>query len=54
MRLYVLVTSCNPLTIYVYNEGLTRFATMKYDEKDLDSFIHLTNYAINKGNENFK
>uniref|UniRef100_A0A8D0GB96 Tubulin tyrosine ligase like 13 n=1 Tax=Sphenodon punctatus TaxID=8508 RepID=A0A8D0GB96_SPHPU len=57
MRIYVLVTSCEPLKIFVYEEGLARFATMRYIEPssgNLDnSCMHLTNYAINKHNENF-
>ncbi|XP_010141021.1 PREDICTED: tubulin polyglutamylase TTLL6, partial [Buceros rhinoceros silvestris] len=57
MRIYVLVTSCDPLRIFVYNEGLARFATMRYidpSSKNLDNLcMHLTNYAINKRNENF-
>ncbi|XP_059570450.1 tubulin polyglutamylase TTLL13 isoform X2 [Alligator mississippiensis] len=57
MRIYVLVTSCDPLKIFVYKEGLARFATMRYIEpssSNLDDIcMHLTNYAINKHNENF-
>uniref|UniRef100_A0A663DWB4 Uncharacterized protein n=1 Tax=Aquila chrysaetos chrysaetos TaxID=223781 RepID=A0A663DWB4_AQUCH len=57
MRIYVLVTSCDPLRIFVYKEGLARFATMRYidpSSRNLDDIcMHLTNYAINKRNENF-
>ncbi|XP_077477014.1 tubulin polyglutamylase TTLL5 [Stigmatopora argus] len=51
MRLYVLVTSYDPLLIYVYEEGLARFATVKYDRNTKNiknTFMHLTNYSVNK------
>lgn len=40
--------------MYVYDEGLVRFATIKYEMMDLidfskSKFMHLTNYAVNKG-----
>lgn len=57
LRIYVLITSIHPLRIYMYQEGLVRFATAKYDPTDFSSkcnrFIHLTNYSVNKNNENF-
>ncbi|NXC89492.1 TTL13 polyglutamylase, partial [Cercotrichas coryphoeus] len=57
MRIYVLVTSCDPLRIFLYKEGLARFATMRYIDRSTrnlgDLCMHLTNYAINKHNENF-
>ncbi|XP_036909494.1 tubulin polyglutamylase TTLL13P-like isoform X1 [Sturnira hondurensis] len=57
MRVYVLLTSCDPLRIFMYEEGLARFATMPYvepNQNNLDDVcMHLTNYAINKHNENF-
>jgi len=51
LRLYVLVTSVNPLRIYLYDDGLVRFASNKYtneSSKVHDVFTHLTNYSINK------
>jgi hypothetical protein len=49
----VAITSVNPLRLYVYEEGLVRFATEKYDNEDPKNvFVHLTNYSINKKNMN--
>jgi len=55
MRIYVVVTCFDPLRIYVYKEGLARFASEKYDLEadDANKFCHLTNYSINKKNENY-
>ena len=56
LRVYVLVTCYDPLRIYVYNEGLVRFATEKYslNPNDLKKrFVHLTNFSVNKRSENF-
>ncbi|XP_010140427.1 PREDICTED: tubulin polyglutamylase TTLL5-like, partial [Buceros rhinoceros silvestris] len=51
VRLYVLVTSYDPLVIYLYEEGLVRFATVRYDQASKNiknQFMHLTNYSVNK------
>ena len=34
LRIYALVAGCDPLRIYIYNEGLVRFATEKYETVD--------------------
>ena len=43
--------------MFVYKEGLARFATIKYSKpmtSNLDNpFMHLTNYAINKKNPEY-
>jgi len=57
LRVYVLVYGTDPLRVFVYNEGLARFATETYTgpyRNNLDNlYMHLTNYAINKNSENF-
>jgi len=57
LRLYVLLVGCDPLRIYLYDDGLGRFATEEYvtpTGSNLENMcIHLTNYAINKDNPNF-
>jgi hypothetical protein len=49
----VLVTSFNPLKIYVHREGLVRRASEIYDygcDGFHNKYSHLTNYSINKSN----
>ena len=56
LRIYVVVTCYDPLRVYVYREGLVRFATEKYNQSNKDEgsvYAHLTNYSINKKNENY-
>lgn len=57
LRIYVLITSCDPLRIFIHEDGLTRFATEEYEKPSLNNVdnlcMHLTNYAINKNNSNF-
>lgn len=57
LRIYVLVTSCDPFSIFMFKEGLARFCTTKYSEPTHnnveDVCMHLTNYSINKHSENF-
>uniref|UniRef100_A0A1B6EGR2 Tubulin--tyrosine ligase-like protein 5 n=1 Tax=Clastoptera arizonana TaxID=38151 RepID=A0A1B6EGR2_9HEMI len=51
LRLYVAVTSYDPLIVYMYEEGLVRFATVKYDSGRnhlWNTCMHLCNYSINK------
>ena len=51
MRLYALITNVDPLTVFVFKDGLARFATELYNTEadNIDNnCIHLTNSAINK------
>ena len=51
LRIYVLVTSYDPLKVYLFKEGLVRFATERYTTNPQSlkkRFIHLTNYSVNK------
>ena len=52
LRLYVLVTSTNPVRGYLYHEGLARFAVDAYVAPSKDNMrnvhMHLTNYSLNK------
>lgn len=57
LRLYVLVTSFDPLKIYLYNDGLVRFATEEYTNANKSSkkrYVHLTNYSVNKNAPKFE
>lgn len=58
LRLFVLVTGCDPLRIFLHKGGLVRLASEEYVEpkgKNLtNTMVHLTNYAINCENPNFQ
>ena len=49
----MLVTSLEPLRLYIYNDGLVRIATEEYTEdpeKIYDCCVHITNFAVNRKN----
>ena len=57
LRLYLLVTGYTPLKIYLFDEGLTRFASEEYSlnqDNMSNRYIHLTNYSINKSSEKYQ
>ncbi|KAI4502754.1 hypothetical protein M0802_001798 [Mischocyttarus mexicanus] len=57
LRLYVLLTSIDPLRMFIYTEGLVRVATVKYQNRLdnlYDRFMHLTNTSINKLSPTFR
>jgi tubulin polyglutamylase TTLL5 len=55
LRLYVLVTSVQPLEAFLFQEGFARYATTPFsiDPTNLsDRFVHLTNTEVQKDNPN--
>ena len=57
LRLYVLITSFAPLRVYLFKDGLVRFASHPYsseEDKLADEFVHLTNYSINKKSSSYE
>jgi hypothetical protein len=61
-RFYLLITDLQPLTLFIYREGIARFCTKKYRSPTRhnlsERFCHITNTAINvenlvPENENF-
>lgn len=56
LRVYVYVTSYDPLRIYICRDGLVRIATRKYSMKKSgtsDRYVHLTNYSVNCKSKDF-
>ncbi|KAL4478033.1 hypothetical protein ABPG72_013472 [Tetrahymena utriculariae] len=57
LRLYVLIKSVSPLKIFLYQDGLARFATVPYKQPNKHNItnlmMHLTNYALNKKSPDF-
>lgn len=56
IRLYVLVSSIEPMRIYMHSAGMARFCTHKYVENSCpkDLYMHLTNFSLNKDDKGFK
>ena len=56
-RVYALLCGTNPMRLYLYEEGLARLATEKYqcpNTKNMKKmYMHLTNYSINKKNPKY-
>ena len=56
IRLYVLVTSYHPLTVYMHRSGFARFSSTRYTtvKGELgNTLVHLTNVAIQKHGEDY-
>jgi tubulin polyglutamylase TTLL6/13 len=57
LRVYVLVTSVDPLRVYIHKENMVRFCTERYvapQKSNLQRvFCHLTNYSVNKNSPKF-
>ncbi|XP_063422451.1 tubulin polyglutamylase TTLL11-like isoform X1 [Mytilus trossulus] len=57
LRVYVVLKSIEPLDIHICKDGLARFSTLPYETptyKNLhESFMHLTNYSLNKRSTTF-
>ncbi|CAG0919488.1 unnamed protein product [Notodromas monacha] len=57
LRLYIFVASYNPLRLYLYRDGLVRFASEKYNSSSRTlnhQYVHLTNYSINRKSGNYQ
>ena len=57
MRIYVTLTSVEPLVAYINSEGLVRFCTEPYQEPTAENRIksnmHLSNYSLNKNSKDY-
>ncbi|XP_071083984.1 probable tubulin polyglutamylase TTLL9 [Haliotis cracherodii] len=49
IRVYVLVTSYNPLRVWLYRDGFARFSNTRFSLESIENnYVHLTNVAIQK------
>jgi len=57
LRLYALISSVDPLEVFLCDEGLARFCTEKYEKPKSNNLYnvmaHLTNYSLNKRSDKF-
>lgn len=54
VRQWFLVTSVQPLIIWMYKESYLRFSSQEYDLVNFHESVHLTNHAVQKRYENGK
>ncbi|CAF3130716.1 unnamed protein product [Rotaria sp. Silwood2] len=58
LRIYVVILNLYPLEIFLYDEGLARFATIGYKAPSTENlhqtYMHLTNYSLNKHSASYK
>ncbi len=55
MRIYAMVTSYSPLTVWLYRGGFARFCHHRFSLKDIDqTYIHVTNVAVQKTNPKYQ
>lgn len=57
LRLYLVIYGTENMTAYLCEEGMARFCTANYEaptrENKKNDFMHLTNYSLNKQNQEF-
>jgi len=56
LRIYALVTTYNPLTVYFYRTGFARFTSQRYStnfDEVSNMMVHLTNVAIQKNSDTY-
>ncbi|XP_035685188.1 tubulin polyglutamylase TTLL11-like [Branchiostoma floridae] len=57
LRIYVLLGNIEPLELYIGREGMARFCTVPYQSPSRmnlhESYMHLTNYSLNKYSDGF-
>jgi hypothetical protein len=51
IRIWVLVT--HKMQVYIFREGHLKTSSVPYDINNIDSYVHITNYSIQKYNDNF-
>ena len=51
IRIWVLIT--HKMKVYIFKEGHLKASSLNYNKDDFDSFIHITNYSLQKYNKSF-
>ena len=51
IRIWVLIT--HTMKVYIFKEGHLKASSLNYNNDDFDSFIHITNYSLQKYNKSF-
>jgi hypothetical protein len=48
LRIYALLTSCDPLRLFIYNDGLVRMSTERYETPSRNNAVKISRETLTR------